>query len=200
MVQSSWETKELVNGTLVQEFLPFLAADELMLQTQPRDRFKGGISTNSMPLNAMIHLYWSLEEQEHMFSMIRPRNQHPSPKMLLMDKTSDNTIRRQLTEFPPMLASISAAANYSEGLIKAQCSWRTEVLFSGYLFRVFLLFSPVNAWGRQTYITYRFREESRDLASFLEASNHSGREIQELFSVSSLWLCHFLTRLLKRHL
>jgi hypothetical protein len=119
-----------------------------------------------------------------------------------------------------------------------------------------LLFSPFKAWVRQTYITYRFREESRNPASFLEASNHSEGETQvqincarkgfllgnlvsqfylpankayimrahfpsqlqyrlfanfsisnlwynavaleERFSVSPLWHCHFLTRLRKR--
>ena len=64
-VQRTWGMKGLVKGTPVQEFLPFLAAEEFLLQMHSRDRFMRGISTNSMPVNAPNHLYWCLEEQGH---------------------------------------------------------------------------------------------------------------------------------------
>ena len=171
--QSSWETKELVYGTLVQEFLPFLAAKELLLQMQSRDELKGGIVTKSMLLNATIHLYRSLEEQEHMSSKIRPRNQHPLPTILLTGKNSNNIIRRQLTEFLLIPASNSEAANHSEGLEKAKSSWGTKVLDFGSLFRAFLIFNPVKAWVRHTYINCRLREGACNPASFLEAADYS---------------------------
>ena len=168
--------KGLVYGTLDQEFLPLLAAEEyLLLQMHSQEQFKGDISTNYLPLIGPIHSDWSLEELDHLWLMIYPIK-HQLPTILPTSNNSNNPAQRQLSEFSITPVSISEATNHSKDFNAR--SPLGEILVCGTLFRQFLPFGPDKAWVLQTYVDDRLRRESRKPISFLEAANQSKRRSQ----------------------
>jgi hypothetical protein len=161
--------KGLVYGTLDQEFLPLLAAEEyLLLQMHSQERFKRDISTKYVPLIAPIRSHcWSLEELDHLWLLMHPIK-YRMPTILPTSNNSNNPAQRHhFSKFSITPVSIYEATNHPEEL-KAQ-SPLGDILVWGTLFRQFSPFSPDKAWVLQTYVEDRSRRGSRKQTSFLGA-------------------------------